>query len=53
MCSGMSVFADRRRGDRLSSPSMLIDVVKGVIALLVIPTNATDDDVNAIWDCVK
>ena len=48
MCSGMSVFAGRRRGGRLSSSSMLIDVVESVIALLAIPTNATDDDVNVI-----
>ena len=39
MCSGMSVFA---------GPPMLIDVVEGIIALLAIPTNATDDDVDAI-----
>ena len=39
MCFGMSVFA---------GSSMLIDVVENVIALLAIPTNATDDDVNVI-----
>ena len=44
MCSGMSVFA---------GPPMLIDVVEGIIALLAIPTNATNDDVDAIWDCMK
>ena len=45
MCSGMSVFADRRRDDRLSNPSVLIDVVGGAIALLAIPTN---DDVDGV-----
>ena len=48
MCSGMPVFAGRRRGGRLSSSSMLIDVVEGVIALFAIPTDAIDDDVDAI-----
>ena len=41
----MSVFADRRRGGRLSNLSMLINVVESVIALLVILTN---DDVNKV-----
>ena len=45
MCSGMPVFADRRRDGRLRSPSVLIDVVGGVIALLAI---STDDDVDEI-----
>ena len=44
MCFGMPVFAD---------PSMLIDIVENIIILLAISTNATDDDVDAIWDNVK
>ena len=51
MCSEMSVFADRRRGDRLSSSLMLIDVVESAIVFLVISTNATNDDwlFNICW----
>ena len=45
MCSGMPVFADRRRGGRLSNPSVLTDAVGGAIALLFI---STDDDVDEI-----
>ena len=45
MCSGMPVFAGRRRGDRLSSPSVLIDAIGGAIVLLVIPTNDDVDEV--------
>ena len=45
MCSEMPVFADRRRGGRLSSSSMLIDAVEGAIALLAIPT---DGDIDGI-----
>ena len=45
MCSGMPVFAGRRRGDRLSNPPMLTDAVGGAIALLAIPTNDDVDEV--------
>ena len=45
MCSGMPVFAGRRRSDRLNSPSMLTDVVEGAIVLLAI---STDDDINEV-----
>ena len=45
MCSGMPVFAGRQRGDRLSNPSVLTDVVGGAIALLAI---FTDDDVDEV-----
>ena len=51
MCFEMSVFADRRRDDRLSNSSMLIDVVESAIAFLVISTNATNDNwlFNICW----
>ena len=45
MCSGMPIFAGRRRGGRLSSPLVLTDAVGGAIALLAIPT---DDDVDGV-----
>ena len=50
MCFGMPVFADRWRGDRLISLSMFLNVVRNVVVFFVISTNATDDDVNVIWD---
>ena len=46
MCSGKPVFADRRRGGRLSSPSVLTDAVGGAIAFLAIPTNDDVDEVD-------
>ena len=45
MCSGMPVFAGRRRGGRLSSSSVFTDAVRGAIALLAIPT---DDDIDEV-----